>query len=127
MQAFLVKLLIKDVKDVHIFLLFIIILYIKDIISAFWRYKKQIWAKALATRTVLLCHWNLNSITAYNFLKMSLLQAYNFTCKFDIICLSETYLDTSYYSDDNQLHLPGYNIIRPDNPNNIEAGVCIYY
>ena len=58
---------------------------------------------------------------------MSLLQAYNFTCKFDIICLSETYLDTSYYSDDNQLDLAGYNIIRPDNPHNIKTRVCIYY
>ena len=36
------------------------------------------------------CHWNLNSIAAHNFIKMSLLQAYNAINWFDIICLSET-------------------------------------
>ena len=39
------------------------------------------------------CHWNLNSITPHNFIKMSLLEAYNAMHRFDIICLSETYLD----------------------------------
>ena len=74
------------------------------------------------------CHWNLNSITAHNFLKMSLLQAYNAINRFDIICLSETYLDNSYHTDDDQLAFPGYNLIRADNPNNIKrGGVCIYY
>ena len=41
-------------------------------------------------------HLNLNSITAQNFTKMSLLQVYNTIHRFDIICLSETYLDNSY-------------------------------
>ena len=36
---------------------------------------------------------------------MSLLQVYNSIHKFDIICLSETYLDNSYHSDDDQLAL----------------------
>ena len=40
---------------------------------------------------------------------MFLLQAYNSIYKFDIICLSKTYLDNSYDSDDDQLALPGYN------------------
>ena len=74
------------------------------------------------------CHWNLNSITAHNFIKMSLLQAYNTINRFDIICLSETYLDNSYHTDDDQLTFPGYNLIRADNPNNIKrGGVCIYH
>ena len=77
---------------------------------------------------IMLCHWNLNSVAACNFIKMSLLPAYNSIHKFDIICLSETYLDNSYHSDDDQLALPGYNLIRADNPNNIKRGrVCIYY
>ena len=53
------------------------------------------------------CHWNLNSIAAHNFIKMSLLQAYNAIHRFDIICLSETYLDNSYHTDDDQLAFPG--------------------
>ena len=41
-----------------------------------------------------ICHWNLNSITAHNFAKLSLLTAYNLVHSFDIICLSETYLNS---------------------------------
>ena len=39
-----------------------------------------------------ICHWNLNSISAHNYVKLSLLRAYLAFHKFDIICLSETYL-----------------------------------
>ena len=45
---------------------------------------------------------------------MFLLQVYNSVHKFDIIWLSETYLDNSGYSGDDQIALPGYNLIRPD-------------
>ena len=48
------------------------------------------------------CYWNLNSIAAHNFIKMSLLQAYNAIHRFDIICSSETYLDNSYHTDNDQ-------------------------
>ena len=37
-----------------------------------------------------ICHWNLNSYPAHNFLKLSLLRAYISINKFNIICLSET-------------------------------------
>ena len=40
-----------------------------------------------------ICHWNLNSITAHNYAKLSLLTAYNKVHSFDIIFLSETYLN----------------------------------
>ena len=42
-----------------------------------------------------ICPWNLNSITAHNFAKLNLLQAYNAIHNFDMICLSESYLDSS--------------------------------
>ena len=59
---------------------------------------------------------------------MCLVQAYNSMHKFDFICLSETYLDNSYRSNDDQLALPGYNSIRAVNLSNIKRrGVCIYY
>ena len=61
------------------------------------------------------CHWNLNSIAAHNFIKMSALQAFNAINRFDIICLSETYLDNSYHTDYDQLTFPGYNLINPNN------------
>ena len=36
-----------------------------------------------------ICHWNLNSLTARNYLKVSQLQALNLVHKFDILCISE--------------------------------------
>ena len=38
-------------------------------------------------------HWNLNSLTAHDYLKVSLLRAYVAIKKFDVVCLSETFLD----------------------------------
>ena len=50
-----------------------------------------------------ICHWNLNSICAHNFIKLSLFCAYISTDKIDIICLSVTYLDSRIPSDDDNL------------------------
>ena len=75
-----------------------------------------------------ICHWNLNSITAHNFAKLSLLTAYNLVHSFDIICLSETYLNSETPPNDTRLELPGYNLFRSDHPsNNKRGGVCVYY
>ena len=43
-----------------------------------------------------ICHWNLNSISAHDYSKLFLLKAYISVRKFDTICLSETYLDSTY-------------------------------
>ena len=75
-----------------------------------------------------ICHWNLNSIAAHNVAKLVLLKAYNSIRKFDIICLSETYLDSNILPDDNNLEVSGYNLVRSDHPSNKKrGGVCIYY
>ena len=60
-----------------------------------------------------ICHWNLNSLAAHNYLKVSLLRVYVAIKKFDVVCLSETYLDSSYLSDNDSFYLPGYNLVRP--------------
>ena len=74
------------------------------------------------------CHWNLNSIPVHNFFKLSLYRAYICMNKIYIICLSETYSDSSILSDNDNLELPGYNLVRADNPSNTKrGGVCIYY
>ena len=65
-----------------------------------------------------ICHWNLNSITAHNFSKMSLLRAYNVMHNYDIICLSETYLNHDTLSDSDNLKIPGYELIKVDHPSN---------
>ena len=75
-----------------------------------------------------LCHWNLNSIAANNFAKLVLLKVYNSVHKSDIICLSETYLDSNILPDDSNLEIPDYNLVRSDHPSNKKrGGVCIYY
>ena len=74
------------------------------------------------------CHWNLNSISAHMFTKVSLLSAYSSVHKFDIICLSETYLNSETPSDDENLEIAGYNLVREDHPSNSKrGGVCVYY
>ena len=57
-------------------------------------------------------HWNLNSLNAHNYLKASLLRAYVAIRKFDVVCLSETYLHSSNLSDDDNFNLPSYNVVR---------------
>ena len=59
---------------------------------------------------------------------MSLLRANIAVYNFDVICLSETYVDSYILHDDDNLQIPGYNLYREDHSLNIERGtVCIYY
>ena len=75
-----------------------------------------------------ICHWNLNSLATHNYLKVSLLQAYVAIGKFDVVCLSETYLDSSNLSDDDSFYLRGYYLVRADDPSNAKkVGACIYF
>ena len=66
------------------------------------------------------CYWNLNGIAAHNYTKLSQLLTYNAVYNYDVICLGETFLDSSYLNDDQLLKLPGYQLIRADCPNNKE-------
>ena len=60
--------------------------------------------------------------------KLSSIPAYNTTHKYDFICISETYLDSSVPTDDRDTLINGYNLIRADHPSNTKrGGVCIYY
>ena len=96
------------------------IIHISYIITTFWRYRKKIRGPDPGySNSFSFCHWNLSSIAAHNFKKMSLPQSYNAIHRFDVICLSETYLDNSYHTNNDQLAFPGYNLIKAHNPNNI--------
>ena len=47
---------------------------------------------------------------------------------FDIICISESYLNSENSSSDDNLNMTGYNMIRADHPSGNRRGrVCIYY
>ena len=71
-----------------------------------------------------ICHWNLNSLTSHNCEKVNLLEAYNAVNKFDIICLSESFLDSSI-TENNNVKINEYTMVSADHPNNIKrGGVC---
>ena len=68
-----------------------------------------------------ICHWNLNSITTHNYLKIFLLRAYITLHNFDVVCISTTALDEN-------LEIAGYNLLRADHAFNSKRGsVCVYY
>ena len=55
------------------------------------------------------------------------MEAYNTVNKFDIICLSESFLDSSILTENNNLNINGYKMVREDHPNNVKrGGVCAY-
>ena len=65
---------------------------------------------------------------AHNFIKISLLQTLVITNDYDVIFLTETFLDSSIDYDDNRIFIPGYNLLHIDHPTNTKrGGVCIYY
>ena len=74
-----------------------------------------------------ICHWNIGSVSVHNFVKLHSLQAFISVHKFDIICLSETFPDSSYSNDDRNLIIDNYNMTRADHPGDVKrGGVCIY-
>ena len=61
-------------------------------------------------------------------MKLTILRAYITVHGFEVICLSETYLDSSILHDDDNLQISGYNLYNEDHPLNVKrGGVCIYY
>ena len=93
------------------------------------------WSREISNQTqdlarvqLKFCHWNLNGLAAHEFTKLSLLEGYINVNDIDIICLSETFLDSSIPIDDNRLSIPGYSMMRADHPSNTKrGGVCLYY
>ena len=79
---------------------------------------------------------NVNSLATDNYSKVPALTANNSTNKFksylyDFICISKTFLDSSFESDDSDdkdLMLDGYILIWSNHPSNTKrGGVCIYF
>ena len=70
-----------------------------------------------------ICPWHLNSVFAYDYFKLFLLKAYNLAPKFDIICLSETYLDSIVPLDNDNLEIPGHTLVRSYHPCNTKGKV----
>ena len=81
--------------------------------------------KLKAAWTLSICHWNLSSICVHNFVTLSLLRPYESVHKFDIICLSEIYLDSIIY--DESLEISRYYLISSDHRSKKNrGGICVY-
>ena len=68
------------------------------------------------------CHWNLNGLAAYDFLKVSLIEAFITTHNFDIICLSEMFLNSTVSQHDENIMIHGYLLLRADHASNSKCG-----
>ena len=63
------------------------------------------------------CCWNLNSITAHDFLRITLIEAYNSVCNYDLIGIVETHIDSTV--DEDRLALDGYTFHKENHPQNV--------
>ena len=83
--------------------------------------------KPSSSQSFSICYWNLNSIYAHNFIKLLLLRAYVSTHTFDVIRISETYLDSDTSTVDENLEIVGYILIRANHPSNTKRGGVYNY
>ena len=72
--------------------------------------------------------WHVNSVSAHNFSKVYHLKAYIPIHKFDVICISGTFLNSDTAFNDDNLKIKRYNIVRSGHlSNSRRGGACIYY
>ena len=75
-----------------------------------------------------MCHWNLDSVTDHSYVILFLLRAYITIHNSDIICLSETYHDSSTPIDYENLEIAGYSLLRLGYISYVKrGGMCVYY
>ena len=89
-------------------------------------YEENPGSQSKSCNSLSICQWNFNSIPAHNFIKLPLLRAYISINKYDITCLSETYLDSGISFKDGDLEVPGYTLVRADHPNNTKEMVFVF-
>ena len=72
------------------------------------------------------CLWNINSLLAHN--KISVLAAYNTIHQYHVICVLETFFDSSVSLDGHILSIQIYSLIRADQSDDVKrASVCLYF
>ena len=74
------------------------------------------------------CHWNLNGLTAHDFVKVPLMEAFINIHNFHVLYFSETALDSTIVLNNRNINIDRYSILRADHPsNNKRRSVCIYF
>ena len=66
------------------------------------------------------CCWNLNSIAAHDFLRISLIEADNSVYNYDLIGVVETHIDSTV--DEDRLSLDGSTFHKANHPQNVKRG-----
>ena len=66
------------------------------------------------------CCWNLNIIVAYDFVRVSLIEAYNSAFNYNLIAIVETHVDST--TDEGRLALGGYSFINANHPHDVKKG-----
>ena len=104
---------------------FIFLLTLLIILQCYRNIEPNPGPRKLKTNSLSVFPWNLNSLPAHNFSKLTL-KAYNSIYKYDFLCLSETCLSTAV--PENLIDIEKYKLIRADHSDDIKiGGVCIYY
>ena len=84
--------------------------------------------RPISNKTLSICHWNAHSISSHNFTKIDLLSAFEKIHHFDIICISETFLDSTFSSDLKELTIDNFTTVRADHPSDKKrGGVCVFF
>ena len=68
------------------------------------------------------CHWNLSGLAAHDLIKVTLAATFITYNNLNIACLSETFLDSTVSSNDENILINGYSLLRAAHPNNIKRG-----
>ena len=72
------------------------------------------------------CHWNLNGLMAHDKLKITLIEAYNAVYHYDVIAISETFLNSNINDSDICIQGFSHDVFRKDHPNDTSrGGVCL--
>ena len=72
--------------------------------------------------TLYFCCWNLNSIAAHEFLRISLIEAYNSVYNYDLVGIVETDIDSTV--DEDRLSLGGNTFHKANHLQNVKRGLC---
>ena len=73
-------------------------------------------------------HWNLKSTCVEDFSKLSQILAFLNVHRFDIFCLTRTFLDSLISSADPRQAIQGYKFFHCDHPSSLPGhGVCLYF
>ena len=71
------------------------------------------------------CAWYLNSLSAHDYVRVSLIHAYNSVYNSDLIGIAETHLDRT--ADESKLALNGYSFLKSNHTQDLkQGGVGLY-